>query len=498
MQENRLQGEQQQSAGGNDPNVLDPRTSGIKDKESDSDNLAMEGIRSFAQDTTLNGARFLFADSFFRRVFWTLAMVACLGYCSYQVYNCVIAFKKRPFNTKITSHINTDGSDLPFPAVTLCNLNAFNARRYRRLFSRPSNRERIEKKLEDIQSLFSKRSKEILNEDFKKRNPELFARLKTAKHLNKYQGMLSHQLKEMILPSSSQFESCSINGKPCDANNFTSYLSPMFGKCFTFNSAEGDNSPLFATLAGQNSGLKIRLNIERDGYMPNTVIPFAGLAILIHDQKTFPIVEEFGIKIQPGVSTLCAIKRRKIINLEHPYATKCTRRSLDVFNSDSYSAYTKAACLLKCRNDYTIKTCGCTPPKFKADDSVPICAPNDTVLCVYRSYEKFGASSKKNECEKNCPEPCEQVEYKTSFSYSGLQREVLIEHLMSFLNGTEKLSVDRAIYKPLLNMTRAEREKYIDDNIVSLDIYFEDLSYDIIEQTPLYEIWALIGTTLLL
>ena len=31
------------------------------------------------------------------------------------------------------------------------------------------------------------------------------------------------------------------------------------------------------------------------------------------------------------------------------------------------------------------------------------------------------------------------------------------------------------------------------DNIVSLDIYFEDLSYNIAEQTPLYEVWALIG-----
>lgn len=31
------------------------------------------------------------------------------------------------------------------------------------------------------------------------------------------------------------------------------------------------------------------------------------------------------------------------------------------------------------------------------------------------------------------------------------------------------------------------------DNIVSLDVYFEDLSYDVIEQTPLYETWALIG-----
>ncbi len=311
MQEDKLQGEQQQSAGMNDLNVHDPRTKGIKDKESDSDHLTMEGIRSFAQETTLHGARFLFADSFFRRLIWTLAMVACLGYCSYQVSICVIAFKKRPFNTKITSHISADGSDLPFPAVTLCNLNAFNARRYRRLFSRPHNREKIEKKLEDI-SLLSRRSKEILNEDFKKRNPELFARLKTTNDLNKYQGLLSHQLEEMFLPSSSQFESCSINGKPCDATNFTSYLSPMFGKCFTFNSEEGNNSMLFATMAGQNSGLKIRLNIERDGYMPNTVIPFVGLEILIHDQKTFPIVEEFGIKIQPGVSTICSIKRRKV------------------------------------------------------------------------------------------------------------------------------------------------------------------------------------------
>lgn len=31
------------------------------------------------------------------------------------------------------------------------------------------------------------------------------------------------------------------------------------------------------------------------------------------------------------------------------------------------------------------------------------------------------------------------------------------------------------------------------DNIVSLDIYFEDLSYDVIGPTPLYEAWVLIG-----
>ena len=86
----------------------------------------------------------------------------------------------------------------------------------------------------------------------------------------------------------------------------------MFGKCYTFNSVEGDNPPLQETMAGQHTGLKLRLNIEREGYLKSTLNPFVGLVILIHDHKAFPIMEEFGIKVQPGVSTLCAIKKRKV------------------------------------------------------------------------------------------------------------------------------------------------------------------------------------------
>lgn len=31
------------------------------------------------------------------------------------------------------------------------------------------------------------------------------------------------------------------------------------------------------------------------------------------------------------------------------------------------------------------------------------------------------------------------------------------------------------------------------DNIISLDLYFEDLAYDVIEQTPIYQPWTLVG-----
>ena len=36
-----------------------------------------------------------------------------------------------------------------------------------------------------------------------------------------------------------------------------------------------------------------------------------------------------------------------------------------LLNSNSYTAYTKAACLLNCRNEYTIKTCVCTLVEYK-------------------------------------------------------------------------------------------------------------------------------------
>ncbi|XP_022797028.1 acid-sensing ion channel 2-like [Stylophora pistillata] len=42
-------------------------------------------------------------------------------------------------------------------------------------------------------------------------------------------------------------------------------------------------------------------------------------------------------------------------------------------------------------------------------------------------------------------------------------------------------------------MTKEQREKFIDENIISVDIYFEDLSVEITEQKPVFETWALIG-----
>ena len=69
---------------------------------------------------------------------------------------------------------------------------------------------------------------------------------------------------------------------------------------------------LNATMAEKNSGLELRLNVERDSYIDDLRIPTVGLTVIIHDQTSYPFMEEFGFIIQPGSSIECAIKRRKV------------------------------------------------------------------------------------------------------------------------------------------------------------------------------------------
>ena len=202
------------------------RIKNLQAVEKNTINGNFEGLRSFAQDTTLHGATFLFCEGFIRRLVWLGMIVVCFGFCIYQVYVCLKEYSLYPFNTKMTTNYNRDGNQLPFPAVTLCNLNVFNTRRFRQIARGHYSEGVIERKIIDI-SLMTTRSDDILTFDFKERNRELFYRPKMANETNPYAVKFSHQIEDMLLPNGHLFHSCSINGKKCDASNFTSFLNSL-------------------------------------------------------------------------------------------------------------------------------------------------------------------------------------------------------------------------------------------------------------------------------
>ncbi|CAH3125860.1 unnamed protein product [Porites lobata] len=90
-----------------------------------------------------------------------------------------------------------------FPTLSLCNLNAFNTRRFRDLYNGSSNGPFIDRYIKDI-SLMATKSEEILTKEFKSRNIGPFYRFQTPDQTLGVKGIMSHQVAEMLLPSKSR------------------------------------------------------------------------------------------------------------------------------------------------------------------------------------------------------------------------------------------------------------------------------------------------------
>ena len=51
-----------------------------------------ETFRSFVEETSMHGARFLLSKNVFRRGFWTVLLILSSGYCFFQIYAGVIFY----------------------------------------------------------------------------------------------------------------------------------------------------------------------------------------------------------------------------------------------------------------------------------------------------------------------------------------------------------------------------------------------------------------------
>lgn len=278
-----------------------------QDKEKKGDHMP-ETLQCFLNATSLHGARFLYADNSLRRILWALAILAFFSVCCYQSYLSMKEFYQRPFITKITSK-SPERNEMIFPAVTLCNFNNANMKKVRYTLSRNYGlkEEEVAKKADQISRILLL-SKDTMKDDLDGID-DLF--LRDGEAFLKEHG---HQIDEMLLPNvPPTFLSCSFDGLQCGATNFTSFISSFYGQSFTFNSGRNGGQLLKARMAGKNSGLKLRLNIQQDAYLKNAKRPFAGVAVLVHDQKNFPFMEEVSLGVAPGIQTFYSFKMKQVL-----------------------------------------------------------------------------------------------------------------------------------------------------------------------------------------
>ncbi|XP_078483018.1 acid-sensing ion channel 1C isoform X2 [Ciona intestinalis] len=439
---------------------------------SDLESMKPSNIHVFSSSSTLHGFNHIFAlhHSSLRRFAWTVAFLTSLSILLYQSSNRAIYYLSYPHVTRLDE---VAAGNLTFPAVTICNLNEFQFSKITKndmyhvgellgfldkndSLIKPSfydNIDSIDERLRPQMRALKKRIEDITY--FKNFSPRGTFSMK------EFYERVGHNLSDFLL-------ACNYRGRFCNADNFTTVYT-RYGKCYTFNS--GVKQPPLKTLkGGVDNGLELLLDTQQNEYMPvwketDEITIEAGFKVQIHVQSEPPFIHELGFGISPGFQTLVSTQEQRITFLPNPWG-KC-RNGFDKSEHYHFPNYSISACRISCETLYVYLHCNCrmihmpgkerycTPEEYKtcADKALDFLVMTDDQLCV-------------------CETPCEVIRYNLEMSTLQLPSTQASSYLA---------------YKYQVS------EDYVRKNFAKLNIFFEALNYETIEQKVAYEIPGLFG-----
>ncbi|XP_031990322.1 acid-sensing ion channel 2 isoform X2 [Corvus moneduloides] len=422
------------------------------------------GRRAPALRTRLHGLRLMCSARAApaRRALWVLAFCTALGLLLAWSSDRLLHWLAFPSHTRVRTEWSRQ---LPFPAVTLCNNNPLRFPRLSKgdlyyaghwlglllpnrtarpllteLLRADEARLRWFAKLADFRLFLPPRHYEGISADFMDR--------------------LGHQLEDMLL-------SCKYRGELCGPHNFSAVFT-KYGKCYMFNSGE-EGRPLLTTVkGGTGNGLEIMLDIQQDEYLPiwgeteETTFE-AGVKVQIHSQSEPPFVQELGFGVAPGFQTFVATQEQRLTYLPPPWG-ECRSPELGLA---FFPVYSVTACRIDCETRYIVENCNCRMVHMPGD--APFCTPEQYKECAEPALSLL---AEKDSSYCICRTPCNLTRYNKELSMVKIPSKTSAKYLEKKFN---------------------KSEKYISENILVLDIFFEALNYETIEQKKAYEVAALLG-----
>ncbi|XP_035376513.1 acid-sensing ion channel 1B isoform X2 [Electrophorus electricus] len=431
-----------------------------------------EAGKFFLKHTTFHGLRHIFlSGSYPRRVAWLLAFLTALALLFTWSSNRVRYLLSSPVYTK--AHM-VYAKRLVFPAVTICNQNLLLPRRMKKpdIFSAGRWLGLLGKNWQlsagarealttqgDGSSIGNEPPWSPLSRvlDF---NHFLPPPRESQPSMRKLLDRLGHQLEEMLLY-------CRFQGELCGPRNFSTIFT-RYGKCYTFNSGQ-DGRPLLVTMkGGMGNGLEIMLDIQQDEYLPvwgetDETSFEAGIKVQIHTQDEPPFIDQLGFGVAPGFQTFVSCQEQRLTYLPPPWGD-CRSKPL---KSDFFTTYSITACRIDCETSYLVENCNCRMVHMPGD--APYCTPEQYKECADPALD-FLVERDNNKCV--CETPCNTTRYNKELSMVKIPSKASAKYLAKKFNKTEQ---------------------YIADNILVLDIFFEALNYETIEQKKAYELAGLLG-----
>uniref|UniRef100_A0A8C3X2J6 Acid sensing ion channel subunit 1 n=1 Tax=Catagonus wagneri TaxID=51154 RepID=A0A8C3X2J6_9CETA len=433
----------------------------LKAEEEEVGGVQPVSIQAFASSSTLHGLAHIFSYErlSLKRALWALCFLGSLA-----VLLCVCTERVQYYfhYHHVTKLDEVAASQLTFPAVTLCNLNEFRFSQVSKndlyhageLLALLNNRYEIP----DTQ-MADEKQLEILQDkaNFRSFKPKPF-------NMREFYDRAGHDIRDMLL-------SCHFRGEVCSAEDFKVVFT-RYGKCYTFNSGRDGRPRLKTVKSGTGNGLEIMLDIQQDEYLPvwgetDETSFEAGIKVQIHSQDEPPFIDQLGFGVAPGFQTFVACQEQRLIYLPPPWGT-CKAVTMDLDFFDSYSI---TACRIDCETRYLVENCNCRMVHMPGD--APYCTPEQYKECADPALD-FLVEKDQEYCV--CEMPCNLTRYGKELSMVKIPSKASAKYLAKKFN---------------------KSEQYIGENILVLDIFFEVLNYETIEQKKAYEIAGLLGELLM-
>ncbi|XP_051497473.1 acid-sensing ion channel 1 isoform X2 [Apus apus] len=429
----------------------------LKVDEEEVDSGQPVSIQAFASSSTLHGLSHIFSYErlSLKRVVWALCFLGSLALLVLVCTNRIQYYFLYPHVTKLDEVAATR---LTFPAVTFCNLNEFRFSRVTKndlyhageLLALLNNRYEIP----DTQTADEKQL-EILQDkaNFRNFKPKPFNMLE-------FYDRAGHDIREMLL-------SCFFRGEQCSPEDFKVVFT-RYGKCYTFNAGQDGKPRLMTMKGGTGNGLEIMLDIQQDEYLPvwgetDETSFEAGIKVQIHSQDEPPLIDQLGFGVAPGFQTFVSCQEQRLIYLPPPWGD-CKAGPGD---SEFYDTYSITACRIDCETRYLVENCNCRMVHMPGD--APYCTPEQYKECADPALD-FLVEKDNEYCI--CEMPCNVTRYGKELSMVKIPSKASAKYLAKKYN---------------------KSEQYIGENILVLDIFFEALNYETIEQKKAYEVAGLLG-----
>ncbi|XP_050825629.1 acid-sensing ion channel 4 [Gopherus flavomarginatus] len=272
---------------------------------------------------------------------------------------------------------------------------------------------------------------------------------------------LGHQIQDMLLV-------CRFRGEPCGPQHFTPVYT-RYGKCYTFNADR--RRPRVTRQGGMGNGLELMLDVQQEEYLPiwretNETSFEAGIRVQIHSQDEPPYIHQLGFGVSPGFQTFVSCQEQRLTYLPQPWGN-CRASVAGEQILPGYEGYSIAACRLQCEKEAVVSSCQCRMVHMPGNES--ICSPNVYIECADRTLDAAVQDSQER-C--SCPTPCNLTRYSKEISMVRIPNKGSARYLA------------RKFHR---------NETYIRENFLVLDIFFEALNYEAIEQKKAYELAGLLG-----